>query len=144
MTNFLHFSPTEYTYGQYITFIRKNFQSCRLSTIILRVVLLHTKYIPESSSEDNEIQKRKCQMCWRIQHQENYELYSCSYYRDTNQITGNNTLSKVERICKPTTTIPQQCTLYNCALIIESCLGYQMKIVTNIFIQGCVHFIEMS
>ena len=42
MTNFLHFSPTEYTYGQYITFIRKNFQSCRLSTIILRIVQLHT------------------------------------------------------------------------------------------------------
>ena len=63
---------------------------------------------------------------WRIQHQENYELYSCSYYRDTNQITGNNTLSG---ICKPTTTIPLQ--MYNCALIIESCLGYRMKIRTK-------------
>ena len=64
MTNFLHFSPLEYIYNkQYITFIRKNFQSCRLSTIILRVVLLHTKYIPESSSEDNEIQKKGNARC---------------------------------------------------------------------------------
>ena len=44
MTNFLHFSPLQYTYNkQYITFIRKSFQSCRLSTIILRtIVLIHT------------------------------------------------------------------------------------------------------